>query len=101
MVFSPHPDDDVISMGGTLQRLVDQNHDVHVAYQTSGNIAVGDEEVIRYVSLMLNVINHFDSENEQIKIKYQNILHFLSEEKQSGESDITDVLYIKAQIRRE
>ena len=101
MVFSPHPDDDVISMGGTLQRLVDQSHDVHVAYQTSGNIAVGDEEVIRYVSLMLNVIDHFDSTNEQIKIKYQNVLHFLSEEKQTGDSDITDVLYIKAQIRRE
>ena len=101
MVFSPHPDDDVISMGGTLQRLVDQNHDVHVAYQTSGNIAVGDEEVIRYVSLMLNVLDRFDSTNEQIKTKYENVLHFLSEEKQTGDSDITDVLYIKAQIRRE
>ena len=48
IVFSPHPDDDVISMGGTLRRLCDQHHDVHVAYETSGNIAVGDEEVIRY-----------------------------------------------------
>ncbi|MDE6352416.1 MAG: 6-phosphogluconolactonase, partial [Muribaculaceae bacterium] len=48
IVFSPHPDDDVISMGGTLQRLVDQGHDVHVAYETSGNIAVGDEDMMRY-----------------------------------------------------
>ena len=51
IVFSPHPDDDVISMGGTLKRLVDQHHDVHVAYETSGNIAVGDEDMMRYVML--------------------------------------------------
>ena len=49
IVFSPHPDDDVISMGGTIRRLVQQNHDVHVAYETSGNIAVGDEEVTRFM----------------------------------------------------
>ncbi len=49
VVFSPHPDDDVISMGGTIRRLVEQKHDVHVAYETSGNIAVGDEEVIRFL----------------------------------------------------
>ena len=47
LVFSPHPDDDVISMGGTLIRLVDQGHEVHVAYQTSGNIAVFDDDAIR------------------------------------------------------
>ena len=52
IVFSPHPDDDVISMGGTFQRLINQGHQVHVAYETSGNIAVGDEEVIRYLSVM-------------------------------------------------
>ena len=44
IVFSPHPDDDVISMGGTIRRLMQQRHDVHIAYETSGNIAVGDEE---------------------------------------------------------
>ena len=49
VVFSPHPDDDVISMGGTLRRLVQQGHEVHVAYETSGNIAVGDEEVVRFM----------------------------------------------------
>jgi glucosamine-6-phosphate deaminase len=101
LVFSPHPDDDVISMGGTLQRLVDQNHDVHVAYQTSGNIAVGDEEVIRYVSLMQNVVDRFDEENEGIREKYTEILHFLKITKQTGDSDTKDVLFIKAQIRRE
>ncbi len=49
LVFSPHPDDDVISMGGTLQRLVDQGHEVHVAYQTSGNIAVHHHDALRYI----------------------------------------------------
>ena len=49
IIFSPHPDDDVISMGGTFIRLVDQGHEVHVAYQTSGNIAVTDEFVTRFM----------------------------------------------------
>ncbi len=49
IIFSPHPDDDIISMGGTFQRLHDQGHDVHVGYQTSGNIAVTDEFVTRYL----------------------------------------------------
>jgi len=101
LIFSPHPDDDVISMGGTFQRLVDQNHEVHVAYQTSGNIAVGDEEVIRYVSLMQNVVERFDKKNDLVRKKYSDILHFLSKEKQAGDSDTADVIYIKAQIRRE
>jgi len=101
MIFSPHPDDDVISMGGTFQRLVEQHHDVHVVYQTSGNIAVGDDEVIRYVSLMQNVITHFDNANEKIKAQYAEILHFLKEEKQPGDVDTPEVLFIKAQIRRE
>lgn len=101
LVFSPHPDDDVISMGGTFQRLVEQKHDVHVAYQTSGNIAVGDEEVIRYISFMQNVVDRFDTKNDLARAKYAEILQFLSKEKQSGDSDTADVLYIKAQIRRE
>jgi len=101
VVFSPHPDDDVISMGGTLQRLVDQQHDVHVAYQTSGNIAVGDEEVIRYVSLMSNALTRFNSENDTLKATCNNILRFLTQEKQPGDVDTPDVLFIKARIRRE
>ena len=101
LVFSPHPDDDVISMGGTLQRLVDQNHEVHVTYQTSGNIAVGDEEVIRYISLMQNVIDRFDANNDDLRTKYASILHFLQIEKQTGDQDTKDVLYLKGQIRRE
>ena len=51
IIFSPHPDDDVVSMGGTFDRLVSQGHDVHVAYQTSGNIAVSNEEVLKFIEL--------------------------------------------------
>ncbi|MDD4991821.1 MAG: glucosamine-6-phosphate deaminase [Paludibacter sp.] len=101
IVFSPHPDDDVISMGGTLQRLVDQNHDVHVVYQTSGNIAVADDEVVRYVSLMLNSVSRFDAHNIELVTKYKINLRFLNEEKQPGDIDTADVLFLKGQIRRE
>jgi len=55
IIFSPHPDDDVISMGGTFARLIDQGHEVHVAYQTSGNIAVSDEDALRYVEVALRM----------------------------------------------
>ena len=54
LIFSPHPDDDVISMGGTLSRLVEQGHRVHVAYQTSGNVAVADEYILKYLHFMEN-----------------------------------------------
>ena len=51
LIFSPHPDDDVISMGGTLARLIDQGHQVDIAYQTSGNIAVSDEDAIKFIEV--------------------------------------------------
>ncbi|CAL2101992.1 putative glucosamine-6-phosphate deaminase-like protein BT_0258 [Tenacibaculum sp. 190130A14a] len=51
LIFSPHPDDDVISMGGTFDRLVEQGHEVHIAYQTSGNIAVTDEDALKFVEV--------------------------------------------------
>ena len=60
VIFSPHPDDDVISMGGTLRRLVQQGHEVHVAYETSGNIAVGDEEVVRFMHFINGFNQLFD-----------------------------------------
>ena len=55
IIFSPHPDDDVISMGGTFDRLVQQGHDVHVAYHTSGNIAVNDSKVLEITELMKRI----------------------------------------------
>lgn len=101
IIFSPHPDDDVISMGGTFQRLVNQGHEVHVAYQTSGNIAVGDEEVIRYISVINSIRRKFDPENTKILDKYNQIKNFLLHEKTKDDSDTPDILYIKGNIRRE
>lgn len=101
VIFSPHPDDDVISMGGTFRRLVDQKHDVHVAYQTSGNIAVGDEEVIRYVSLLEDVRSKYEPENEVLKKKYAGILQFLLHDKKEGDVDTPDILFLKGHIRRQ
>ena len=100
IVFSPHPDDDVISMGGTIRRLVEQKHDVHVAYETSGNIAVGDEEVIRF----LHFINGFnqlfnDSADQVINEKYAEIRQYLRQKK-DGDMDTRDILTIKGLIRR-
>lgn len=101
IVFSPHPDDDVISMGGTFKRLVDQKHNVHVAYQTSGNIAVGDEEVIRYVSLLEDVRKKYDAGNEALKQKYAEILKYLMQDKKEGDVDTPDILFLKGHIRRQ
>lgn len=101
IIFSPHPDDDVISMGGTFQRLVEQGHEVHVAYQVSGNIAVGDEEVTRYLSLIINSLERFDSEDKALMDKYKAMRHFVAKDKKPGESDTADILFMKGQIRRE
>ena len=100
IVFSPHPDDDVISMGGTLRRLVRQGHDVHVAYETSGNIAVGDEEVTRFMHF-INGFNQIFDENkdEVIKKKYKEIKKYLAEKKE-GDIDSADIRTIKGLIRR-
>ena len=100
IVFSPHPDDDVISMGGTLRRLVQQGHDVHVAYETSGNIAVGDEEVTRFMHFINGFNQLFGSEKDEvIKNKYKEIKEFLSQKKE-GDIDTLDVRTIKGLIRR-
>ena len=100
LVFSPHPDDDVISMGGTIQRLVKQGHDVHIAYQTSGNIAVGDEEVMRFMHF-INGFNQLfdDNKDDSIRTKYQEIKQFISN-KDVGDLDTKDILTIKGLIRR-
>ena len=100
IIFSPHPDDDVISMGGTLRRLVEQKHEVHVAYETSGNIAVGDEEVIRYCEYLRDVCAKY-TEDETVKKKAEEIIHFLRYEKVEGEAEKRDVLFMKGTIRRE
>lgn len=100
LVFSPHPDDDVISMGGTLQRLVNQGHEVHVAYHTSGDIAVTDEEVMRYMHFM-NAFNEVFCNNmdQIIEDQYHAIKKFINE-RESDEINSRDILTIKALIRR-
>lgn len=100
-IFSPHPDDDIISMGGTFRRLIEQNHDVYVVYETSGNIAVNDEDVIRYISLFENIRQRYDSTNAILKVKYDKILRFLLHGEEIDGVDILDILFVKARIRRQ
>lgn len=95
LIFSPHPDDDVISMGGTLLRLVDQGHDVHIAYQTSGNIAVFDDEVIRFLDFATAV----QQENKGLKKKFKEVRQFLAFKK-PGQIDSEEIQEFKGLIRR-
>lgn len=95
IIFSPHPDDDVISMGGTLIRLVDQGHEVHVAYQTSGNIAVFDDEVIRFLDFATDIQEH----NDALQKQFQEVKTFLSN-KSPGEVDQPIIQKFKGLIRK-
>ncbi len=95
LVFSPHPDDDVISMGGTLIQLVDNGFNVHVAYQTSGNIAVYDDEVIRFMQFCLEM----DPENQSKIKEYQEIVGRFSNKK-VGDIDSLRIQELKGLIRK-
>ncbi len=99
VVFSPHPDDDVISMGGTLIRLCEQGHEVHVAYQTSGNIAVFDDEAVRFTDFVTEfsrAFGVFGAEAERIERAVQSFVRA----KEPGEIDSRELQRIKALIRR-
>ena len=100
IVFSPHPDDDVISMGGTLHRLVEQGHDVHIAYETSGDIAVNDEEVTRFMHFLNGFNQLFMNADDQVIVSmYHDIKQFLANKKE-GDIDTQDIRTIKGLIRR-
>jgi len=99
LIFSPHPDDDVISMGGTFIRLVDQGHEVHVAYQTSGNIAVFDEDTIRFAEFVAEFNKHFNVAPEKAAELEAHVEAFLKNKK-PGQVDSDDVQLIKGLIRR-
>ena len=99
LIFSPHPDDDIISMGGTFMRLHDQGHEVHVAYQTSGNIAVTDEFVTRFLDFAVGFQNMFDMDHHKSNQILQDANIFLSRKK-SSEKDSEDIRSIKGLIRR-
>jgi glucosamine-6-phosphate deaminase len=100
LVFSPHPDDDVISMGGTIIRLVEQGHEVHVAYMTSGNIAVFDHDARRFVDFVDEFLSLFGtaSENSSAGTIKERVYQFL-DKKRPGQADSEEVLNVKAMIR--
>lgn len=99
VIFSPHPDDDVISMGGTFIRLVDQGHEVHVAYQTSGNIAVFDDDAIRFADFVRDFNEQFGLSKSDGEKFYKTVVQSL-ENKGPGQLDSPEVLSIKGLIRR-
>jgi glucosamine-6-phosphate deaminase len=99
VIFSPHPDDDVISMGGTFIRLVDQGHQVHVAYQTSGNIAVFDDDAIRFADFVTDYSDTFGLAESQATELFRRVSESLKN-KQPGEVDSEEVKTIKGLIRR-
>ncbi len=99
VIFSPHPDDDIISMGGTFMRLHDQGHEVHVAYQTSGNIAVTDEFVTRFIDFAVGFEDMFGIDNN----KSQEILTAARQyiaSKKKDQQDTSEIRSIKGLIRR-
>ena len=99
VIFSPHPDDDVISMGGTFIRLVDQGHEVHVAYQTSGNIAVFDDDVVRYADFVKDFHKEFGLKEEVTNVLFESIQERVKNKK-AGQVDSSEVQMIKGLIRR-
>lgn len=104
VIFSPHPDDDVISMGGTFIRLCEQDHEVHVAYQTSGNIAVWDETALRHADFVTEYARTFfragGKEGERVAAHVEESVERFIKRKQAGEVDIPELQKIKTLIRR-
>ncbi|WP_276168796.1 glucosamine-6-phosphate deaminase [Zobellia alginiliquefaciens] len=99
LIFSPHPDDDIISMGGTFKRLREQGHEVHVAYQTSGNIAVADDEAIRFAKFITDFNEAFNISSDGAKEIYDKSRQFIKN-KEVGGIDIPELRKIKGIIRR-
>lgn len=95
IIFSPHPDDDVISMGGTFDRLVEQGHEVHIAYQTSGSTAVADTEALRFMEVAGRMLEHKGE-----KLSYFQDLIATIRNKKAGDKETLDVWKLKGTIRR-
>ncbi|MDE1193311.1 MAG: PIG-L family deacetylase [Arachidicoccus sp.] len=100
LVFSPHPDDDIISMGGTFMRLQDQDHNVHVAYQTSGNIAVTDEFVTRFLDFAIGFEELAGISNEKSKQILHDAQQFIFSKKHKEDIDTPIIREVKGLIRR-
>lgn len=99
VLFSPHPDDDVISMGGTFMRLHDHGHDVHVAYQTSGNIAVFDDDVVRFADFVNDFHEEFGMKQDVTQMLFSKVKDQI-QSKKAGKADTPEVQKIKGLIRR-
>ena len=99
IIFSPHPDDDIISMGGTFLRLVQQGHEVHVAYQTSGNIAVSDEFVLRQIDFAIEFDGFFEIDKSHAGKIWNNAAEFIKS-KSPNQKDTHEIRSIKGMIRR-
>jgi len=92
LIFSPHPDDDVISMGGTFDRLVTQGHEVHVAYQTSGNLAVSDQDALKHIEVISDLKEDTQKIYNQLKKEITN--------KDSSSIDSHQLRQLKGFIRK-
>jgi len=99
LIFSPHPDDDIISMGGTFQRLHEQGHDVHVAYQTSGNIAVADEFVTRFLDFAVGFEEIAGIDTKKSGKILEDARRFIARKK-ANQTDTPAIRAIKGLIRR-
>lgn len=99
IVFSPHPDDDVISMGGTLIQMSDQGHDVHIAYMTSGNIAVFDHDALRHIDFVSEFHKTFNLPDAHVE-ELSNRMRAAMNAKKPGDPDIAETLEVKGLIRK-
>jgi glucosamine-6-phosphate deaminase len=99
VIFSPHPDDDVISMGGTFIRLADQGHEVHVAYQTSGNTAVWDDDVLRFMEFNIDFMEARSAGASELRATYNEMREFISK-KLPNQTDPEEIRTVKKLIRK-
>jgi len=99
IIFSPHPDDDVISMGGTFIRLADQGHEVHVAYQTSGNTAVWSDDTLRFIEFARDFSKSMNLDTEVLEKVYADTRTFL-DSKRPNQADINEILIVNGLIRK-
>lgn len=99
LIFSPHPDDDVISMGATFIKLVKQGHEVHVAYQTSGNNAVWNEDVLRFLEFSIELNKTLSSDNATLIHQYEEIKNFIAQP-HTFDTEPTLLKHFKGLIRK-
>lgn len=99
LVLSPHSDDDVISMGGTFIRLIDQGHEVSVGYMTNGSMAVHDEDVLNRLSFMRQFMKNFNLEGEKVDEFAEKAKSFFRS-KDASKIDLPEILEIKSLIRK-